>query len=42
MSYRALKLRFALDDEFLAGIKDELSDAQRVATDEDDKVLAWT
>ncbi len=42
VSYRALKLRFELDDEFLAGIKDELIDAQRVATDEDGKVLVWT
>ena len=41
-SYRALKLRFQLDDEFLAGIKEELIDAQRVARDEDGKVLVWT
>ena len=41
VSYRALKLRFELDEEFLAGIKDELVDAQRVARDEEGKVLVW-
>ena len=41
VSYRALKLRFQVDDEFLAGIKEELIDAQRVARDEDGKVLVW-
>jgi hypothetical protein len=41
VSYRALKLRFQLDDEFLEGIKDELIDAQRVARDEEGKVLVW-
>ncbi|HEV8712308.1 MAG TPA: adenylate/guanylate cyclase domain-containing protein [Candidatus Binatia bacterium] len=41
VSYRALKLRFNLDDEFLAGLKDELIAAQRLASDEDGKVLVW-
>lgn len=41
MSYRALKLQFSLDDEYLAGFKDELVDAERVAADEDGKVLVW-
>ncbi|HKA53506.1 MAG TPA: adenylate/guanylate cyclase domain-containing protein, partial [Candidatus Binatia bacterium] len=41
VSYRALKLRFDLDDEFLAGLKDELIAAQRLARDEDGKVLVW-
>jgi len=42
VSYRALKLRFQLDDESLEGVKDELIDAQRLAADEDGKVLVWT
>src|SRR5262245_3892954 len=42
VSYRALKLRFQLDDEVLEGIKDELIDAQRLARDEESKVLIWT
>lgn len=42
VSYRALKLRFQLDEEFLAGIKDELIDAQHVARDDEGKVLVWT
>ena len=41
VSYRALKLRFSLDDEHLAALKDELIDAQRLASDEDGKVLVW-
>ncbi len=40
-SYRALKLRFNLDDDYLATLKEELIDAQRVAVDEDSKVLVW-
>ena len=42
VSYRALKLRFNLDDEVLAALKDELIYAQHVAQDEDDRVLVWT
>ena len=41
VSYRALKLQFSLDDEYLAGLKDELVDAERVAMDEEGKVLVW-
>jgi class 3 adenylate cyclase len=41
VSYRALKLRFQLDDEALAALKDELIYAQRVARDEEDRVLVW-
>jgi hypothetical protein len=41
VSYGALKRRFALDDAYLQDLKDELSDARRVAIDEDGKVLAW-
>ena len=41
VSYGALKRRFALDDDYLQDLKDELIDAQRVAIDEDGKVLVW-
>jgi class 3 adenylate cyclase len=42
LSYRALKRRFALDDEYLEDLKAELVDAKRLAVDEDGKVLVWT
>src|SRR5574341_2135341 len=42
LSYLALKLRFNLDDETLAALKDELIYAQHLALDEDDRVLVWT
>jgi class 3 adenylate cyclase len=42
VSYRALKRRFALDDEYLEDLKAELIDAQRLAVDEEGKVLVWT
>lgn len=41
VSYGALKRRFALDDAYLQDLKDELIDAQRIAVDEDGKVLVW-
>jgi class 3 adenylate cyclase len=41
VSYRALKVRFQLDDETLAALKDELIYAQHVALDEEDRVLVW-
>jgi class 3 adenylate cyclase len=41
VSYRALKREFDLDDETLEDLKAELIDAQRVALDEDGKVLVW-
>src|SRR6266851_3527194 len=41
VSYRALKIRFTLDDEYLEGLKDELIAAKRLAVDEDGKVLVW-
>jgi len=41
VSYRALKREFDLDDESLEDLKVELIDAQRIATDEDGKVLVW-
>src|SRR3989475_10698999 len=42
VSYRALKRRFALDDAYLEDLKAELIDAQRLAIDEEGKVLVWT
>src|SRR5213079_2571337 len=42
VSYRALKRRFLLDDDYLEDLKAELIDARRVAADEDGKVLVWT
>ena len=41
VSYRALKAQFTLDDDYLEALKDELIDAQRLARDEDGKVLVW-
>ena len=34
-------MRFELDDEYLDVLKEELIDAQRVATDEDGRILVW-
>src|SRR5688572_7349924 len=42
LTYRTLKLQFHLDDEHLEALKDELIYGQRVAVDEDDRVLVWT
>src|SRR5712691_6201349 len=41
VSYRALKLQFNLDDDYLAGLTDELIEAEHVAADEGGKVLMW-
>src|SRR5262245_52043764 len=41
LTYRSLKLRYQMDDELLAGVTDELINAERVAIDEDGKVLVW-
>ena len=41
VSYRALKLQFHLDDDYIEGLKDELIKAQRLAIDEDGSVLVW-
>ena len=41
VSYSALKRRFDLDDTYLADLKDELIHAQRLATDEDERILVW-
>src|SRR5262245_59272426 len=42
LSYRALKRQFALDDEDLEALKDELIYAKRLAVDEEGHVLVWT
>jgi class 3 adenylate cyclase/tetratricopeptide (TPR) repeat protein len=42
VTYRTLKLQFHLDDEHLEALKDELLYGQRLAVDEDDRVLVWT
>jgi predicted ATPase/class 3 adenylate cyclase len=41
VSYRALKLRFNLDDEYMEGLKEEIIYAQQLASDEDGRVLVW-
>ena len=41
VSYRALKLQFHLDDDYLEGLTEELIEAKRVAIDEGGRVLAW-
>jgi class 3 adenylate cyclase/predicted ATPase/energy-coupling factor transporter ATP-binding protein EcfA2 len=42
VSYRALKRRFDLDDEYLEDLKDEIIKAKRLAMDEEGFVLVWT
>ena len=42
VTYRALKRQFALDDEALEDLKEELIYGQRLAADEDGRVLVWT
>src|SRR5262247_632003 len=42
VAYRALKVRFDLDDDYLEALKDELIYARRLAVDEDSRVLVWT
>ena len=42
LTYRTLKLQFHLDDEHLEALKDELIYGQRLAVDEDGRVLVWT
>jgi class 3 adenylate cyclase/predicted ATPase len=42
VSYRALKRRFDLDDNYLEDVKDELIYAKKLARDEDNRVLVWT
>jgi Adenylate and Guanylate cyclase catalytic domain len=42
VSYRALKVRFSLDDDHLEALKDELIYARQVAVDEEGRVLVRT
>src|SRR5947199_6496282 len=42
VSYRALKLRFNINDDYIEGIKDELIYAKKLAMDEENRVLVWT
>src|SRR5215831_14498751 len=41
VTYGALKLQFGLDNEQLEVLKDEIIHAQRLAVDEDNRVLVW-
>ena len=41
ISYRGLKRRFALDDDYLEDLKEELIGAKRLATDEEGRFLVW-
>ena len=41
MSYRALKRRFDLDDDYIEDLKAEIIKAQRLAVDEGGEVLVW-
>src|SRR6266446_371259 len=42
VTYRALKRQFDLDDDALADLTEELMYGQRLAADEDGRVLVWT
>ena len=42
VSYRGLKRRFALDDEYIEDLKEELIGAKRIAVDEDGRFIVWT
>ena len=41
MSYRALKRQFDLDDDYMEDLKEEIIYSQRLAIDEDGRVLVW-
>ena len=41
ITYRMLKAQFRLDNEAIEALREELIEAERVALDEDDKVLVW-
>src|SRR4029450_3677200 len=41
VSYRALKRRFDLDEEYLEDLKAEIIQAKKLAVDEDGAVLVW-
>ena len=42
LTYGALKRQFQLDDAYLEDLKNELIEGQRLAADEDGRVLVWT
>ena len=42
VSYRALKRRFDLDEDYLDDLKAEIIQAKQLAVDEDGAVLVWT
>ncbi len=41
VSYRALKRRFDLDDDYIEDVKIELIKAQQLAVDENEEILVW-
>ena len=41
VTYRSLKRRFEIEDDYLADVTAELIEAEQVARDEDGKVLVW-
>ena len=41
MTYRALKRRLNVEDDYLADLTAEIIDAKRLAVDENGKVLVW-
>ncbi|MCZ6665073.1 MAG: hypothetical protein O7B81_07200, partial [Gammaproteobacteria bacterium] len=41
ITYRMLKREFELDDEILEDLKEQLIDADRVAVDEEGRILVW-
>ena len=42
LSYRILKRRFALDDNALEDLKEDVIYAKQLAVDDDGRVLVWT
>ena len=42
VSYRPLKRRFDLDEDYLEDLKAEIIQAKKLAVDEDSAVLVWT
>src|SRR5256712_11272537 len=42
LTYRTLQLQFQLDEAHLEALKDELMYGQRLAVDEEGRVLGWT
>jgi class 3 adenylate cyclase/predicted ATPase len=41
LSYRALKMRFALSDDHIEAIKDEIIEAKQLGRDEGGRILVW-